>query len=147
MRFRAAARTPRGHRSCSALSALEMRRRLQRCYCSSQNEAFAPLIGERFTFSAVAATLCRRCRRERRGLGGSLFGAISVSFNFMMSARHCIISPFICFFATKEFRVTADTVKADGNFICSQKNKTRRSYFLKAKLISLKPCSSLRKLR
>ena len=44
-RFRAAARTPRGHRSCSALSALEMRRRLQRCYCSSQNEALAPLIG------------------------------------------------------------------------------------------------------
>ena len=43
-RFRAAARTPRGHRSCSALSALEMRRRLQRCYCSSQNEALAPLM-------------------------------------------------------------------------------------------------------
>ena len=46
-RFRAAARTPRGHRSCSALSALEMRRRLQRCYCSSQNEAFAPLQGRK----------------------------------------------------------------------------------------------------
>ena len=44
-RFRAAAKTPRGHRSCSALPALEMRRRLQRCYCNSQNEALAPLIG------------------------------------------------------------------------------------------------------
>ena len=43
-RFRAAARTPRGHRGCSALSALEMERRLQRCYCSSQNEALAPLM-------------------------------------------------------------------------------------------------------
>ena len=43
-RFRAAAKTPRGHRSCSALSALEIRRRLQRCYCSSQNEALAPLM-------------------------------------------------------------------------------------------------------
>ena len=43
-RFRAAARTPRGHRSCSALSALEMRRRLQRCYCIPQNEALAPLM-------------------------------------------------------------------------------------------------------
>ena len=42
-RFRAAARTPRGHRGCSALSALEIGRRLQRCYCSSQNEALAPL--------------------------------------------------------------------------------------------------------
>ena len=46
-RFRAAARTPRGHRSCSALSALEMRRRLQRCNCSSQNEALAPLPGRK----------------------------------------------------------------------------------------------------
>ena len=43
-RFRAAARSPRGHRSCSALSALEMRHRLQRCNCSSQNEALAPLM-------------------------------------------------------------------------------------------------------
>ena len=43
-RFRAAARTPRGHRSCSALSALEMRHRLQRCYCIPQNEALAPLM-------------------------------------------------------------------------------------------------------
>ena len=66
--FRAAARTPRGHRSCSALSALEMRRRLQRCYCSSQNEALAPLIGERITFSAVAMLFRRRRRRERGGL-------------------------------------------------------------------------------
>ena len=46
-RFRAAARTPRGHRGCSALSALEIGRRLQRCYCSSQNEALAPLIGRK----------------------------------------------------------------------------------------------------
>ena len=46
-RFRAAAKTPRGHRGCSALSALEMRRRLQRCNCSSQNEALAPLIGRK----------------------------------------------------------------------------------------------------
>ena len=46
-RFRAAARTPRGHRSCSALSALEMRRRLQRCYCNAQNEALAPLPGRK----------------------------------------------------------------------------------------------------
>ena len=44
-RFRAAARAPRGHRSCSALSALDMRRRLQRCNYSSQNEALAPLPG------------------------------------------------------------------------------------------------------
>ena len=43
-RFRAAARTPRGHRSCSALSSLEMRHRLQRCYCIPQNEALAPLM-------------------------------------------------------------------------------------------------------
>ena len=46
-RFRAAARTPRGHRSCSALSALEIRRRLQRCYCNTQNEALAPLMGRK----------------------------------------------------------------------------------------------------
>ena len=46
-RFRAAAKTPRGHRGCSALSALEMRRRLQRCNCSSQNEALAPLMGRK----------------------------------------------------------------------------------------------------
>ena len=46
-RFRAAARTPRGHRSCSALSALEMRHRLQRCYCNAQNEALAPLMGRK----------------------------------------------------------------------------------------------------
>ena len=64
-RFRAAARTPRGHRSCSALSALEMGRRLQRCNCSSQNEALAPLMGERLTFSAVAMMFRRKRRRER----------------------------------------------------------------------------------
>ena len=64
-RFRAAARTPRGHRSCSALSALEMGRRLQRCNCISQNEATAPLMGKRLTFSAVAMTYSLRRRRER----------------------------------------------------------------------------------
>ena len=46
-RFRAAAKTPRGHRGCSALSAHEMRHRLQRCNCSSQNEALAPLPGRK----------------------------------------------------------------------------------------------------
>ena len=64
-RFRAAARTPRGPRSCSALSALEMQRRLQRCYCISQNEALAPLMGERFAFLAVAVIFPLRRRRER----------------------------------------------------------------------------------
>ena len=64
-RFRAAARIPRGYRSCSALSALEMGHRLQRCNCISQNEALAPLMGKRLAFSAVAAAFCRRCRRKR----------------------------------------------------------------------------------
>ena len=63
-RFQAAARTPRGHRSCSALSALEMRRRLQRCNCSSQNEALAPLPGRKTHVSAVAMLFLRSRRRE-----------------------------------------------------------------------------------
>ena len=70
-RFRAAARTPRGHRSCSALSALEMRRRLQRCNCSSQNEALAPLPGRKTHVSAVAM-LFRRSRRREHGIRRTL---------------------------------------------------------------------------
>ena len=63
-RFRAATRTPRGHRSCSAPSALEIWRRLQRCNCSSQNEALAPLPGRKAHVLAVAILFSRRRRRE-----------------------------------------------------------------------------------
>ena len=101
-RFRAAAKTPRGHRSCSALSALEMRRRLQRCNCSSQNEALAPLMGRKVVFLAVAATFCQRRRREQ-GLGARLlYIHIKKLILSKCQPRHVGLFPFFYFEEIKE---------------------------------------------
>ena len=65
-RFRAAARTPRGHRSCSAPSALEMRGVDYRDVTAALKMKLSRrLWGERRTFSAVAMMFRLRRRRER----------------------------------------------------------------------------------
>ena len=68
-RFRAAARTPRGHRSCSALSALEMGHRLQRCYCIPQNEALAPLMGRKTHVFGCSRAVLPKTPEGTWGLG------------------------------------------------------------------------------
>ena len=79
-RFRAAARTPRGHRSCSALSALEMRRRLQRCNCNSQNEALAPLMGRKAHVFGCSRTVSPNTPEGRRALARVIHAAAQKNF-------------------------------------------------------------------
>ena len=74
-RFRAATRTPRGHRSCSALSALEMRHRLQRCYCIPQNEALAPLPGRKACVFGCSHGVHPKTPEGRRGLAHVIHAA------------------------------------------------------------------------
>ena len=86
-RFRAAARTPRGHRGCSALSALEMKHSRRLC-------------GDRRTFLAVAASLCQRRQRER-----GLWRTVSLhpypkTYYIKMSAA--VRKPFSLIFVSKK---------------------------------------------
>ena len=88
-RFRAAARTPRGHRSCSALPALEMQRRLQRCYCSSKNEALAPLIGRKTYVFGCSHEIPPKTPEGKRAWAHGFFIAISKSYSIKISAGVC----------------------------------------------------------
>ena len=79
-RFRAAANTPRGHRSCSALSALEIWRRLQRCNCNSQNEALAPLMGRKAHVFGCSRTVSPNTPEGRRALARVIHAAAQKNF-------------------------------------------------------------------
>ena len=96
-RFRAAARTPRGHRSCSALSALEMRRRLQSCYCSSQNEALAPLIERKAYVFGCSRGVQFNTPEGKGAWTYGFFIAISKS-SFCQNVCHCTGFFFLYFY-------------------------------------------------
>ena len=130
-RFRAAARTPRGHRSCSALSALEMRRRLQRCNCSSQNEALAPLMGRKAFVFGCSHNVPPKTPEGKRGFSRIILpslneGTISnaeVAWALRQRSPHFRGSPRchrIASESTKKAPAIADTLYSVGIYLSSR---------------------------